>query len=580
MVWIEMQSLPDARPDAVAGLLERAAAEATGLGHRAAAQRFEVAAGRLRRSGTVVLVAGPPKSGKSTLTNALCGAELCPADPLLPTAAPTVVTAGTRGRARVRRAGTDDPVSDIDLADLAGVLLDADGGVVELVEIQTDAGMPASGVTLIDTAGMTPSPGLLEIADAAVVAVDPPSVQEGVRIAADVRQAGPVVLPVVTKVDLYPEWRRSLARFAADLRAGDTAIPPVPVSAELALEEPEAAAETGIGALQALIETRALGPGRHLAADRSRRQLIEGLDELIAVVADQLACLDDPERAAQRRSGFDEARRRTDAVRRAGGRWHLVLQEGFADLTAETDAMLRSEVTRLAGTTDEAIETADPVADWDRLARELAGDLGRLSRRLHRELVAGSSAVAARVAATLGEEIDSPAVGLRKDIETSSVLGDAPTVDEAGAVSRGLDVLRGSYGGVLVAGMVGQLVALPITAPLTLGAGMVFGLRHAAEQRRRRLQQWRLAARKVVRGHLDGVQSELSARIRREIRTAQSAMRDAVERRIETLGEEYRRLAAALEQPADPEGLRRRRDATRAGLDRLRELRAEAETVG
>jgi hypothetical protein len=96
-------------------------------------------------------------------------------------------------------------------------------------------------------------------------------------------------------------------------------------------------------------------------------------------------------------------------------------------------------------------------------------------------------------------------------------------------VSRSLEVLRGSYGGIVLAGALGQLVALPVVAPLALGAGAVFGARQLAEQRRRRTEQRRIAARRVVRTHLDETGARLAVAVRKAVQAAQRELREYVE---------------------------------------------------
>ena len=117
------------------------------------------------------------------------------------------------------------------------------------------------------------------------------------------------------------------------------------------------------------------------------------------------------------------------------------------------------------------------------------------------------------------------------------VVGDGPErlslatrARQAGfAVSRGLDVLRGSYGGIVLAGVLGQLVALPLAAPIALGAGAVFGVRQVTDQRRKKVEQRRTSARKVVRAHLDETGARLGSAVRKAVQAAQRDVRDGVE---------------------------------------------------
>ena len=560
---------------AVVDLLERSAATVRDLGRPDVAERIGLAAARLRRSGAVVAVVGPSKSGKSTLVNALFAESVCPADPIRPTRAPTVVTAGGGRRVLVRSEGEDGPlVREADPGDLEQLALGE--AAADLLEVRIDSGGPIRGVTLIDLPAGAPAPGFLEIADAVLVVADPPELVDAARIAGEIRTAGPAVLPVLTKIDLYPEWRRAAADYAAALPEGSHQ--PLPVSAALALVEPDAA-DSGIEALAAVIDSRVTVPCSLLAAERGVGGVIRDLGVVAAALEQEAAALADPAVAGRRRADLDEAGRRAESLRRIGGRWQAALQEGFADLVAEADLRLRSGITGIAADVDDLVERCDPVAEWDRVSGRLAAGVGSLAAALHDDLVARTAAVAGRVAAVLGEEIAVPAAGTAFGDALPVRPGSAPAVDESGMVSRGLDMLRGTYGGVLIGGMLGHLVALPVTAPVALGAGTVFGIRHAVDQRKRRIQQRRAAVRRAVRGHLDAVHLELSGRVRRAARAAQADLRESADRRIEHLAGEYRRMASALQDGPSEAERRDRLEQVRLGIDRLAGLVREAEAM-
>ncbi|MFQ5556453.1 MAG: dynamin family protein, partial [Acidimicrobiales bacterium] len=231
-------------------LIERASALVAVTSKAASAYQRPDLAGRLGEAATrlgeadlTALVVGEFKQGKSTLVNSLLNIPLCPVDDDVATVVPTIVRHGESASAAVlleppsepERPPVDltrievdtglkpDPVAKpIELGEIAGYASEAGNPNnvrgVRAVQIAVPRRLLGTGLALIDTPGVG---GLESIHGAATTAVL--GMAEVVVFVSDasqeltepetsfLRQAVdrcPNVVCVLTKVDLYPDWRR------------------------------------------------------------------------------------------------------------------------------------------------------------------------------------------------------------------------------------------------------------------------------------------------------------------------------------------------------------------------------------
>jgi signal recognition particle receptor subunit beta len=492
----------------------------------------------------VAVVAGDFGAGKSSLVNAIAGIEACPVDPLDATTVLTAVRAGRPGASvRLSDAAPGEVVA-LDHGSLAEWL--TEGGNpgnrrgVEIADVAVDSEVLAEGLVLVDTPGIGGMhPGLvravtelLPSADAIVLALDAgaPPTRETVAMLAEAAGDGLEVIVALTKTDIHPEWRAVAARTSAVLREAGIPAAVVPIAVPLAPD-----ADAGVAGLVAELRRRLVGP--------ARRRMETGALEVAGQVAAELA----------RREPDPDAERRQAALAEGRRRWAAMLQEGFADVTVDLDGEVRAGLVRLGASIDEVVGSVDPGKEWPQVRAAVDDGAADLVRSLSARLASGSQAVASSIADVFGAPgaLDVAAVDL--GLAMGSVDGDAPESGASqGAVSRGLDVLRGSYGGIVLAGVLGQLVALPLAAPIALGAGAVFGVRQVTDQRRKKVEQRRTSARKVVRAHLDETGARLGSAVRKAVQAAQRDVRDGVEALVADLeagpshGEDVSAEAGAL----------------------------------
>ena len=207
---------------------------------------------RVADPAVVVVIAGEYKGGKSSLVNALVGADLCPVDEDVATAVPPIVRYSAPPDTWLRREPDDGeepapPQESIPVADVpAYVAEQANPGNrdrVRSVELGTPAPLLAAGLVLVDTPGVgglvssqtVATLASLSMAQAALFVSDATQEYTGpeLEFLAAARQACPVVIPVLTKVDMAPAWTKVLELDQGWLAQSGLAGEVIPVSSAL-----------------------------------------------------------------------------------------------------------------------------------------------------------------------------------------------------------------------------------------------------------------------------------------------------------------------------------------------------------
>jgi hypothetical protein len=112
------------------------------------------------------------------------------------------------------------------------------------------------------------------------------------------------------------------------------------------------------------------------------------------------------------------------------------------------------------------------------------------------------------------------------------------------AFDTGITTVRGAQGGVMMFGMMGSFLpgaagALLATNPVMLGIAAVFGGIGLSDDRKRKVQARRQAARTQVRQFLDDVQFEVGNQISIVVRDVQRDLRDEFTERLGQLQRTY-----------------------------------------
>jgi hypothetical protein len=525
------------------------------------AEKIRLAATRSGRPSTVVCVVGDYKQGKSHLLNALVGADVCPVHDDLATSALTIVHHADTVTAQVRRSRDGEVSLDEIPVEAVGDIVTEQGDpdsrrTVEHVSIGVPSSILSDGLVLVDTPGVGGLAesnrravlGFLPYADAVVFVSDASaelSLPE-IEFLKNAAAVCPSMMMALTKVDLYGEWERIAELDELHLRDAALNVPIVSVSSTMSRlgagnADDSLEHESRVPALSDLIVRDVVAGSRERASVRALEEAGEAMTSLQAVVESERAVLSDPSIAAQRLEDLERAQQALKNLRASGSRWSVVLQDGFADLRSTIDFELRSGIRELLRRADEELAGADPRSHWEDYTEELKGSVAGLVEEVVTVLDRGSVEVAERVAALVSAAAPLD-VQSRNGLDVESIW-EAVQWDlsaERGRLTAGLSALRGMQSGVIMLGLVGQLVGLTLMLPVVLGGGALLGVKQVADERERRLERRRNEARTLVRQFLDQVQFEMGSRLQQAVAEMQRSLRDVIASRVSEMQETCR----------------------------------------
>jgi hypothetical protein len=531
-----------------------------------------------------VVVVGETKRGKSSLINALLGVPgLSPVDAAVATATYLRFVAGPAVTARAWAPGAGEPAEITDLAAWATGRHKA-----RRIEVTHPAPL-LQYLSLLDTPGV----GGLDPAHTAVAldAVDQatallftadasaPLSRPELDFLATASDRVDAVVFALTKIDAYPGWRRILDDNRALLHAHAprfAAAPWFPVSAtlaELAVHAP--ATEQG-----PLVEASRIAELQHalvaLAGHGHQLQLANVLraarGELARLETAALARRDAAEGNPARQAAARAERAALAARKRTESRqWTLLLSSETQRARVETVGALRTRVAALQQDFSARIDTGrgETLTGLpDALDTELQDVAVRLSEQLQLTFQQVAEKVLAEVF-TLAERED--LVG-RLNATLRHTLAAAPPRDGSGenlliALSAGGIAFMAGRGAILGASV---LAAGGLLVPVAgIGIGLAAG---GYVLWRRRVQTDRQQARTWLRDILAEVRAALADEIANRFTDLQYALNtavdDAVERRLRDLDAHIAEIDAAAAEDAAGRG--RRRAAAQQELDTVR----------
>jgi hypothetical protein len=476
-----------------------------------------------------VLVIGEPNQGKSQLVNALVNAPVCAVGDDLTTSVSTVVQhselpsavllsgpSGPGGPSGPSRTAERVPVPIEDVADRLSSPSTA-GTELVAAEIGIPRRLLEAGVVLVDSPALDnprrPDFAALIESDVVVLASDATaelSVAE-LGLLGQLARFGAELVVVLTKIDLVPGWRQVVERDRARLAGAGVRATLVPVSAALRLHAAQTGdralnAESGFGALIELLQERAAAKPSRLAPRAAAGAAGQVVQQLIGSLRAELASRARPELAAA--STAHDAQRRLDELRRATARCQTMLNDEMADLNSDLDYDLRDRARKILREVDRTFDKADPAKGWDEFEEWLQANLTEAAEANFSWLVERCRWIAEKLVRSF------PDYPVEATPESIPALPDGP-LDDLGDLERpGLERfsvgqkvftgLRGSYGGVLMFGLVTSLtVGLPLLNPISLGAGAVFGGKSIREEGETRLRRRQAAAKAAAQRHVD-----------------------------------------------------------------------------
>ncbi len=517
------------------------------------AERLRIAKERITDPQIRVVIAGQLKQGKSQLLNSLLNIPVARVGDDESTVLATVVYYAETPTARlvvVTPDGADAEFVDIDMAELKNDLRRApaaQGREVLRVEVGVPSQMLKNGLAFVDTPGvgghgqphLSATLGLLPDADAVLMVSD--TSQEFTEPELTfIRQAVeicPTATIVATKTDLYPHWRDIVAANQAHLRRAAVSTPVIPASSVLrshavTLNDKELNEESNFPAIIKFLSEKVMSRENDRIRDHVLGEIRSAAEHLTLTVHSELSVLNDP--AARERLTADLERRKEEAqdALQQTALWQQTLNDGIADLTADVDHDLRNRFRLITAHTEKVIDGCDPTQHWAEIGTELETSVATAVGDNFVWAYQRAEALAAEVARLFTEAgldvVELPEVSAR---DMGAGFGEFKSVSrlEAKPIKAGHKVvtgMRGSYGGILMFGMLTSFAGLGMFNPLSLGAGFLLGRKAYKEDMENRMLRVRNEAKTNARRFVDDIAFIVNKESRDRLRAVQRQLRD------------------------------------------------------
>jgi Dynamin family len=558
------EAAPDAEsaPDPVRDVLNTVATGqrlALASGREDLARHLEQAGADVQDQVISVVVAGEFKRGKSTLVNAVLQTAVCPVDADIVTAVPTAVRYGEPVAAtayfepseqRPEPATANVPLDEI------GAYASEDGNPgnrrhLRMVEVVVPRPILRSGLCLIDTpgvGGLDSAHGVITLstlkgADAVLFVTDASqelTAPEIEFLKAAVGRCSNAAC-IMTKTDLYMEWRKIAELDQQHLRDAGLDIPLFPISSFLRLagSDSELLTESGFPQLIDYI----LGS----VVSRATARKVESAEREVDFIAVQLeeklraeqAVLDRPAQAEQVVERLDEARRESQRLAAPTANWQQMLTDGIQDLVAHVEFDLQERFRNVIRDTEAIIDEGDPKHTWP-----------DIDVWLRRQVVAAAVANYERIETEARQLADNVAAAF--DLAASKVTS-TPPVNVADSLSNvrmataaSLENPGGRVASMLIAGRTATLVPMilvgtlghllmPIVAPIALVLAAGIGQKVIRDERRRQVTYRRQQAKNAARKYVDEIAFMVTKDSRDTLRATQRTLRNDFQARAAAL---------------------------------------------
>lgn len=543
-----------ARPVKVIVELIDHTAQIAGLYDRAdLVERLHIAKERICDPQIRVVIAGQLKQGKSQLLNSLLNVPVARVGDDESTVLATVVYHAETPTARLvvlGADGTEAELVDIEMADLKDDLRRAPaagGREVLRVEVGVPSPMLKNGLAFIDTPGvgghgqphLSATLGLLPDADAVLMVSD--TSQEFTEPELTfIRQAVeicPLASIIATKTDLYPRWRDIVAVNTAHLQRAGIDTPVIPASSVLrshaiTLNDKELNEESNFPAIVKFLSEKVMSRENDRIRDQVLGEIRAAAEHLALAVSSELSVLDDPGIRARLTSELERRKAEAQDALAQTSLWQQTLNDGIADLTADVDHDLRNRFRHITAHTESVIDGCDPTLHWAEIGTELENAVATAVGDNFVWAYQRAEALATEVARLFTEAgldaVDLPQVSAR---DMGAGLGEFKSVAplDAKPIKAGHKVvtgMRGSYGGILMFGMLTSFAGLGMFNPLSLGAGFVLGRKAYKEDMENRMLRVRNEAKTNVRRFVDDVSFVVNKESRDRLRLVQRQLRD------------------------------------------------------
>ncbi|WP_420879466.1 dynamin family protein [Rhodococcus sp. (in: high G+C Gram-positive bacteria)] len=531
-------------------LLDQTSAIASSAGRTDLVDRLALVHGRVVDPRFRVVVVGQLKQGKSQFVNSLLNLSVCSVGDDETTAVPTVVQNAEQASAELVLAepGGETRRVEVPLAELDSVTPStplAQGREVLRLEVGVPSPLLADGLVFVDTPGVgghgnphaAATLGLLPAADAVLVLSDASQefTEPELAFLRQVTGLCPAVACLITKTDLYPHWRRIVEADAGHLTRAGLDVPLLPISSllrshALRLDDQSLHDESGFAALYDFLRERVID---HAAGGLRRAVSLDVhsvVEHLMLSLGSELAALRDPAKGAVAVAELQRAKAVTEELQKKTSRWQQTLADGIADLASDIDHDLRDRLRQVTREAERAVDECDPGKEWDELGewleQQIAQSVGDNFVWAHERALWLAEVVAEHFADAGTVELPQLDVGdLDSVLDPVVALSDLES-GRIGIAQKVLVGMRGSYGGVLMFGLITTLMGMTLLNPISVGAGVLLGTKAYRDDRETRVVKRRADAKVAIRRFTDDVSFQVGKESKDRLRLIQRLLRD------------------------------------------------------
>ncbi|NMO91049.1 hypothetical protein [Actinomycetospora sp. TBRC 11914] len=273
-----------------------------------------------------------------------------------------------------------------------------------------------------------------------------------------------------------------------------------------------------------------------------------------------------------------------DRRQRLSTAWQIALADGVTELGAQVDFDLRERLREVLESADEQVAKGNPFGDWPAFDRTVRDQVRAAVTTDYQVLRSRASGLATTVVAEMtGTPEGSPAgvalprLRVQDPDDALRRLPAMPAPEGGGSLlSRIVNSVRGSYGGILMVGVLTSLAGQQLISVYSVAAGVLLGVFTFFEDRRSTLERRRAEGRVAVAKLLDAANFRIGDDQRTQLRAVQRTLRDHF---TVVNDERLRQAAEAVRTAASDDGaVAARVVELESGLVELHELRTQLST--